>query len=846
MLNRITVQLPVEGLLFWKLSGREAMSESFALTLTVLGTDARIDRSKLLGQPVTVTIPTQNLLTSRYINGKITRVAVSAVELTGTRYAVYQLTVEPDLWPMKRDRNLRIFQGQTVPQIVKTLLGEHQVNVEDKLTGSYRVWDYCVQYQESSLDFISRLMELEGIAYYFRHEADKHTLVLTDAATQHQPFSGYEVIPYHQTPSGGSTDEEGISQWALEDSVTPGIYSLDDYDFRKPNAWLFQAQQNPASPKPGSIDVYDWPGRFVDKGHGEFYARIRQERWQVEHQQIQATATAAGIAPGHTFTLTNAPFFSDNGEYLVTAAGYHFEENRYASGEGETIHRTDFTVIPSAVVYRPAQSTTWPRTYGPQTAKVVGPKGESIWTDKYGRVKVKFHWDRLAKGDDTSSCWVRVSSAWAGQGYGGVQIPRVGDEVVVDFINGDPDRPIITGRVYNDASMPPWALPAAATQMGFMSRSKGGSVDNANALRFEDKAGAEQVWIQAERNMDTSVKNDETHSVGGARSHYVKKNELHRVEANQTQAVKGGTEILTGKGKLDAAVEQYVIASGTKLRLVSGESAIELNANGKINLIGKEFNFFVEGDGYITTGGKLHLNTSGTKPGTTAPGSGHKGDIDAAVQAKFTPGKESKAGVAASAPAETSKNATPPASNVPSSGYGKDVDSLVDKSPTMKNDIATLKKRGWTFEEGEAGKGTFANRQKRVITVDKNELGNPNAVVQSLSHESGHALYEPNIDFSSRDAYLNSTLSDEGAATLNNIRVQREIIANKGGDIGIAGNPANQTQYNRIYDSLERGAIKESEARTQIGRIFGKGEQTSTTGQYYEDYYGGWYDKNYP
>ncbi|HBL4907175.1 type VI secretion system Vgr family protein [Enterobacter hormaechei] len=846
MLNRITVQLPVEGLLFWKLSGREAMSESFALTLTVLGTDARIDRSKLLGQPVTVTIPTQNLLTPRYINGKITRVAVSAVELTGTRYAVYQLTVEPDLWPMKRDRNLRIFQGQTVPQIVKTLLGEHQVNLEDKLTGSYRVWDYCVQYQESSLDFISRLMELEGIAYHFRHEADKHTLVLTDAATQHQPFSGYEVIPYHQTLSGGSTDEEGISQWALEDSVTPGIYSLDDYDFRKPNAWLFQAQQNPASPKPGSIDVYDWPGRFVETGHAEFYARIRQERWQVEHQQIQATATAAGIAPGHTFTLTNAPFFSDNGEYLVTAAGYHFEENRYASGEGETIHRTDFTVIPSAVVYRPAQSTAWPRTYGPQTAKVVGPQGESIWTDKYGRVKVKFHWDRLAKGDDTSSCWVRVSSAWAGQGYGGVQIPRVGDEVVVDFINGDPDRPIITGRVYNEASMPPWALPAAATQMGFMSRTKDGSVDNANALRFEDKAGAEQVWIQAERNMDTSIKNDETHSVGGARSHYVKKNELHRVEANQTQAVKGGTEILTGKGKLDAAVEQYVIASGTKLRLVSGESAIELNANGKINLIGKEFNFFVEGDGYITTGGKLHLNTSGTKPGTTAPGSGHKGDIDAAVQEKFAPGKESKAGVAASAPAETSKNATPQASNVPSSGYGKDVDSLVDKSPTMKNDIATLKKRGWTFEEGEAGKGTFANRQKRVITVDKNELGNPNAVVQSLSHESGHALYEPNIDFSSRDAYLNSTLSDEGAATLNNIRVQREIIANKGGDIGIAGNPANQTQYNRIYDSFERGAIKESEARTQIGRIFGKGEQTSTTGQYYEDYYGGWYDKNYP
>ena len=643
MLNRITVQLPIDGLLFWKLAGREALSESFALSLTLLGTDARIDRGALLGQPVTVTIPTQNLLGNRYLNGKVTRVAVSAVELSGTRYAFYTLTVEPDLWPMKRDRNLRIFQGQTVPQIVKNLLGEYQVNVEDKLTGSYRVWQYCVQYQESSFDFISRLMELEGIAYHFHHEQDRHTLVLTDAVQQHQPFSGYETIPYHQTPSGGSTDEEGIGQWALEDSVTPGIYSLDDYDFRKPNAWLFQARQNPTSPTPGSIDVYDWPGRYVEHGHGEFYARIRQERWQVEHQQIVGTATAMGIAPGALFTLSDAPFFSDNGEYLTTAAQYALEENRYASGaDGQTIHRIDFTVIPASVPFRPAPVTPWPRTYGPQTAKVVGPQGESIWTDKYGRVKVKFHWDRRASGDDTSSCWVRVSSAWAGQGFGGVQIPRVGDEVVIDFINGDPDRPIITGRVYNDASMPPWGLPAAATQMGFLSRSKDGSPDNANALRFEDKAGEEQVWIQAERNMDVNVKNDASRTIGSNHSHYVHKNEQHRVEANQLQAVKGGTEILTGKGKLDAAAEKYELASGTTLRLVCGKSAIELQADGQINLIGTGFNLYVEGDGHITTsGGKLHLNTSGAQPGTTAPGDGHKGDIASAVEAQFTTGKKS-------------------------------------------------------------------------------------------------------------------------------------------------------------------------------------------------------------
>ncbi|WP_415332726.1 type VI secretion system Vgr family protein [Enterobacter hormaechei] len=861
MLNRITVQLPVEGLLFWKLSGREAMSESFALTLTLLGTDARLDRSRLLGQPVTVTIPTQSLLTPRYINGKVTRVAVSAVELTGTRYAVYQLTVEPDLWPMKRDRNLRIFQGQTLPQIVKTLLGEHQVNLEDKLTGSYRVWDYCVQYQESSLDFISRLMELEGIAYHFSHEADKHTLVLTDAATQHQPFSGYEVIPYHQTPSGGSTDEEGISQWALEDSVTPGIYSLDDYDFRKPNAWLFQAQQNPASPKPGSIDVYDWPGRFVETGHAEFYARIRQERWQVEHQQIQATATAAGIAPGHIFTLTNAPFFSDNGEYLVTAAGYHFEENRYASGEGETIHRTDFTVIPAAVSYRPAQSTAWPRTYGPQTAKVVGPQGESIWTDKYGRVKVKFHWDRLAKGDDTSSCWVRVSSAWAGQGYGGVQIPRVGDEVVVDFINGDPDRPIITGRVYNEASMPPWALPAAATQMGFMSRTKDGSVDNANALRFEDKAGAEQVWIQAERNMDTSVKNDETHSVGGARSHYVKKNELHRVEANQIQAVKGGTEILTGKGKLDAAVEQYVIASGTKLRLVSGESAIELNANGKINLIGKEFNFFVEGDGYITTGGKLHLNTSGTKPGTTAPGSGHKGDIDAAVQEKFSPNKSAKnpapavSAPAASRPKPTTKFAAAPplkgsyvyqnnSYNSDVMPFSEDVVKEINKSPTLQTQLKDLKDKGWAIQPGAAGGGSYADTNNKLIVMDPEHMEDTATTVQTLAHEAGHATYPVAVDASSKENFINSQLMDEGGATLNNIKIQREILANGGIDIDIAGSAENLKAYNSAYDKMVSGELSRIDAAKAIGKVYGKGEIASGTNLNYNDYYGGFYGKS--
>ncbi|WP_414147505.1 type VI secretion system Vgr family protein [Erwinia sp. BNK-24-b] len=579
MFDRITVLLPVEGLLFWKLSGRERLSESFELTVELLSTDARIDRKTLLGQPITVCIPTQGLTTTRYLNGKITQAGVYSQELSGTRYAVYRLVMEPDLWPMKRDRNLRIFQGQTVVQILKTLLGEYGVTVEDRLTGSYRVWDYCVQYQESSFDFISRLMELEGIYYGFRHEMDKHTMVLADSARQHQPFAGYEVIPYHATPSGGSTGEEGISVWELQDSVTPGIYSIDDYDFRKPNAWMLQARQNPASPVPGQIDVYDWPGHFVDHDHGEFYARIRQEVWQVEHQQISAVGTALGLAPGSTFTLLNAPFFSDNGEYLTVSAYYDFEENRYASGsDGSTKHNIAIEVIPSEVTFRAPPKTPWPRTHGPQTAKVVGPKGESIWTDKYGRIKVKFHWDRLAKGDDTSSCWVRVSSAWAGQGYGSIQIPRVGDEVVIDFINGDPDRPMVTGRVYNEGNMPPWGLPAAATQMGFYSRSKDGHRDTANALRFEDKAGHEQIWIHAEKNMDTEVESCETHHVGVDR--------LKTVGRDEKVTIKRNRQANVGENALSNTGSRHVInvGEGETVLTMDKEGNALLEANTSIKL----------------------------------------------------------------------------------------------------------------------------------------------------------------------------------------------------------------------------------------------------------------------
>lgn len=547
MFNRITATTPLPGdLLFWSLTGREALSEPFVFDVELLSTRNRLDKTALLGKPMTVTIPLPCSLSQRHLNGKITTVDIRSQELSGTRYTVYRLRMESDLWPLLHDRNQRIFQNQSVPDIIKTLLSENNIVFEERLNGSYRLWEYCVQYQETSFNFISRLMELEGIYYYFEHDAEHHTLILTDDVTGHTPFPGYETIRYQSTPSGGATDEEGISQWRVRHDAKPGLYSLNDYDFRKPYAELLQARQNPVAPQPGAVDVYDWPGHYVESGQGEDYARIRQQVWQASHQILSGTATALGIAPGRTFSLYQTPFFSDDGEYTVTSATYDLRENRYASGSDTSQHLIDFTVIPKDVQFRAPPSARWPRTYGPQTARVVCPEGQSIWTDKYGRVKVKFHWDRLAKGDDTSSCWVRVSSAWASQGFGGVQIPRVNDEVVVDFINGDPDRPIITGRVYNDANMPPWGLPDNATQMGFFSRSKDGTPDNANALRFEDKPGQEQVWIHAERNMDTDIEHDETRWVGNDQTETVIGHQTISVHKNETETV-GGNQTLTVK-----------------------------------------------------------------------------------------------------------------------------------------------------------------------------------------------------------------------------------------------------------------------------------------------------------
>ncbi|EOY5422774.1 type VI secretion system Vgr family protein [Cronobacter dublinensis] len=564
--------LPPETLLFKSLSGTEQLSALYEFDVEFLSPFNDLDIKGLLGKPVTIEIRNSSL-TPRLLNGDIIRLSQEGQDENGERYYRYRATLCPALWYLTQNRDFRIWQEKTVPDIIRALLNEYQIPFELQLSSEYRSWGYCVQYNESDFDFISRLMEHEGIYYYFRHESESQTLVITDSPFKHRPLQGYDIINWNISANKTPANAEGIHSWRISGAITPSLYSHDDYDFRKPRARLFEARENPRSFAARKAEIYDWPGRYTDHQHGQNYVKVRQQELESKHEQMSGSATSLGIAPGFTFRFAGAPRREDEGEYLTVRATYLLTENPYmSSAEPPAIHQIDFDVVSADLNWRPQRNTPWPRTYGPQTAEVVGPQGEPIWTDKYGRVKVKFRWDRYNETDDSCSCWVRVSSAWAGWKYGGMQIPRVGEEVVVDFINGDPDRPIITGRVYNEESMPPWDLPADATRMGFMSRSKSGSQDNANYLFMEDRLGQESFDMHAERDMNVSVENDLNVHVEGNRN--------LTVDKHDTQTLKDSSDI-TVTGYLNKTITQNMVTNSSAT-ISNGAKNIMFSASEKI------------------------------------------------------------------------------------------------------------------------------------------------------------------------------------------------------------------------------------------------------------------------
>ena len=591
-----------EDLLFHRLNAREEVSRLSELELDLLSPKRNINLDDVLGKSFTVKLELPNDKT-RYFNGYVTRFA--QVGMHG-RYHAYRATLRPWLWFLTRTSDCRIFQEQTVPDIIKKVFGDHSAaDFKNDLSGKYRKWTYCVQYRETDFNFISRLMEQEGIYYYFTHDDGRHTMVLTDSYSKQSPFPGYEEMHFVTSDKLKKPEQDHVSEWYFSREIQPTVYAITDYDFERPSVDLGTKQKVTLKHAHADCEVYDYPGEYIQKPDGDNYAQARLDELQSQYELAHGECNARGMCSGRLFKLVGQPRDDQNREYLVVAATHQLEFSEYESMESAgASYRCGFSVLSTKQQYRPQRVTPKPVVQGPQTAVVVGPGGDEIYTDKYGRVKVQFHWDRYGKKDENSSCWVRVSHPWAGKNWGFVAIPRIGQEVIVDFLEGDPDEPIITGRVYNAEQMPPYALPANMTQTGILSRSsKGGSGANANEFRFEDKKGSEQVYLHAEKNQDISVENDETHSVGHDRTKTIDNDETTTVKHDRTETVNNNETIKIGVDRTENVGSNETISVGSNRSVSVGGSETKTVALQRTHLVGANETIGVGGAQEIGIGG---------------------------------------------------------------------------------------------------------------------------------------------------------------------------------------------------------------------------------------------------
>ncbi len=523
-------------LLLRSFGGEEQLSRPFSYQVELSSTDGAVDLGEIVGKAAGIRLDLGRRGT-RYFHGFISRASQLPADGAGARYRVEMV---PWLWFLTRTSDCRIFQEMTAMDIVEKVFKDLGfTDYKLKTSRTYRTLEYCVQYRETAFNFVSRLLEMEGVTYYFEHTEDKHLLVLADSPSGHAPVEGYEEVIWH--PAGrGDQVQERIRDWRVEKQLQPSVYAHKDFDFTKSRVDL-EATAAFSEKVPGhEWEIYDYPGEFETLGDGEASASVRVEELGAAQDQAMGSGDVMGLAAGYLFNLVGHPRRDQNAQYMVTRVRHRFEQSDYDTGgvDGGAPYQCEFSAIPAERQFRPARVTPRPVIQGPQTAFVVGKSGEEIWVDKYGRIKVKFHWDRYAKADETASCWIRVSSEWAGKKWGAIHLPRIGQEVIVEFLEGDPDRPIVTGRVYNDAAMPPYALPDNKTKSTIKSNSsKGGG--GFNEIRFEDKKGDEQLFIHAEKNQDVRVKNDCFEWIGNNRHLVVKKDQLEKIENNRDEIVGG-------------------------------------------------------------------------------------------------------------------------------------------------------------------------------------------------------------------------------------------------------------------------------------------------------------------
>ena len=597
----ISIDTPLgqDVLLLQGFTGQEGISKLFRFDLDLLSENSAIAFKDIVGKNVTITVNTAG--DPRYFNGLISRFALTGRE---SGLARYQAEMVPWVWFLTRYADCRIFQNLTIPTIIENVFKSRGfTDYKIQLQSTYNPLEYCVQYRETDFNFVSRLMEQYGILYFFEHENGKHTLILGDAPSVHQACPGPATVQYNVT-AGDLEQEDVITVFQSEQLVQTGKYSLTDYNFETPSTNLMQSV--PTIVKVGgntNFEMYDYPGDYLKLPDGKSLVKIRMQEEEVDCAVSSGSSVCRAFTSGYKFELTD--YYRDdlNTSYVLTEVQHMASVGgSYTTGaSGQGYHYSNhFTCIPATVPFRPPRVTPKPFVQGPQTALVVGKAGEEIWVDKYGRVTVQFYWDRQGKKNENSSCWIRVSQPWAGNGWGGVWIPRIGQEVVVSFLEGDPDRPLITGRVYNAELMPPYELPANQTRSTFMSRSsKGGGTANYNELRFEDKKGSEQIFVNAEMDMDHRVEHDSREYIGNNRHLMVHVNQQELVEGDKHGHVKG-----THFEKIEGDMSLQV--GGKQMEKISGDQSLEVDGAQKEKIVGN-VSLKVGGDQNEQVGGNVSL-----------------------------------------------------------------------------------------------------------------------------------------------------------------------------------------------------------------------------------------------
>ncbi|TFB40202.1 type VI secretion system tip protein TssI/VgrG [Pseudomonas sp. F01002] len=593
-------------------TGTEGISQPYRFDLELVSENPDLDLEKLLHKQAFLAFDPQG----SGIHGQIYRVAQGDA---GKRLTRYKISLVPQLQYLHHRTNQRIYQQMSAPKIIALILDEHGIKANAykfQLSQPCPDRDYCVQYDETDLHFVQRLCEEEGIHYHFQHSSKGHLLVFGDDQTVFPKLG--QPTAYVQG-SGMVADEPVIKGFKLRLETRPGRVTRRDYDFEKPRLQLESAYKPEAQSDAPDLEDYDYPGRFIDRARGKFLSQRALERHRADYRQAEGFGDQTRLISGHFLELSDHPRQEWNDLWLLTEI-FHEGKQPQVLEESVTSDTTDhkddfhqgyrnrFLATPWDVFYRPALEHPKPRVLGSQTAMVTGPKGEEIHCDQYGRIKVQFHWDREGLADDKTSCWMRVSSSWAGDRYGAIAIPRIGMEVLVTFLEGDPDRPLVTGCLYHKENLVPYDLPANKTRSVFKTLSSPGG-GGYNELRIEDKKGAEQIYIHAQRDWDENIEHDQKVRVGNERHDTVEKNtytelkaEEHRttiadrktearmddhLTIGQNQHVKLGTAQLTSVGKeihLKAG-DKIVIEAGMELTVKAGGSFIKLDAGG-ITVVG--------------------------------------------------------------------------------------------------------------------------------------------------------------------------------------------------------------------------------------------------------------------